>query len=115
MPDSKKYELSRITLCGMTCMNASHVASAVDVVLGSFRYCINNPKNIEAASQMMTTVIEMMWHDVVDNKYEVHNRGLISRPLYDNIGSTVYKARYDELITHINMLLKEANSRKGGA
>jgi hypothetical protein len=116
MQGSRQYSLDRLVLCGTSCINASNAASAVDIVLGSFRYCINNPRNIEAASQMMASVVEMMWHEkAADGKYDVHTRGLISRPLYDNIDVPGYKKRYDELVAHINMLLSKADKRKADA
>jgi hypothetical protein len=60
--DGRTSKLDRIALYGMTTVGASHAASAVDIVLGSFRYCVNNPRNKDAAGEMMKNVINMMWH-----------------------------------------------------
>jgi hypothetical protein len=106
-PDGQSTILDRITLYGMTTIGASHSASAVDIVLGSFRYCVNNPKNRGAAGEMMRNVVNMMWHTKIGDTYHVGERGLILRPLLKNIEVEQYRERYDELVENINSLLKD--------
>ncbi len=55
--------LDRIKLLTSTCTNASHASSAMDVTLGAFRYCINQPKNLPAARAMMAKVVRLIWHE----------------------------------------------------
>ena len=100
--------LSRIRLFGQTCNNASHVSSAADIVLGSFRYCVNNPNNPDAASDMFKKVAAMMWHQDDGERRLVRERGLILRPLLENIDNPSLRSRYDELIQHLTGLLHQS-------
>ena len=40
-PNSRHRRLDRIVSIGFTCDGASHLSSLADIVLGSFRYCVN--------------------------------------------------------------------------
>jgi hypothetical protein len=97
--------LNKIKLYAASCINASNVNSAMDIVLGSFRYCINDPKNPEAATIMMRNVVNLMWHERKGDDIYVIGRGLILRPEIEKV-SFRYKSDYEELINHINTLLK---------
>lgn len=103
----KNVRLSRIKLFAATCVGAGHINSAVDIVLGSFRYCINNPKNIEAASKMMSNVISLMWHERDGETIHVHGKGLIIRPELSSL-PLQFKKEYDDLIVQINLLIKDS-------
>jgi hypothetical protein len=94
-------KLDRVLLYSTTSINMSHVASAVDVVLGSFRYSINNPKNREAASQMMKQITKMIWADVDGDSIMPFEKGFILRPLLSKLTDDL-RGRYDALIAHIN-------------
>lgn len=48
--------LERIVMFAASCSGASYASSVADIVLGSFRYCINSPPNIVAAKKMMTNL-----------------------------------------------------------
>ena len=98
-------KLDRIKLFAASCINASHLSSATDIVLGSFRYCINNPKNSDAAKQMMGKVVELLWGEKDDKSYRVVGAGLIVRPPIDQISVLKYKSEYEALFKHINGLL----------
>lgn len=104
-PDESMVKLDRIRLFASSCVGASHAMSATDVVLGSFRYCINSPKNIEAAADMFSEVIELMWHDKEGNEYDVLEKGLILRPIFDRIRVKEYQREYKALIQKLNWLL----------
>tara|TARA_R110000824_G_scaffold401771_1_gene615484 strand:- start:175439 stop:176227 length:789 start_codon:yes stop_codon:yes gene_type:complete len=98
-------KLSNIILYASTCNNASHINSVADVVLGSFRYCINDPKNPEAASKMMQSVTKMIWAvKLSEDDIDPFERGLTLRP--KKVNSPMYKSMHQELISHINGLLK---------
>jgi hypothetical protein len=43
--------LDRIISVGFTCDGASHLSSIADIVLGSFRYCVNEPEKDKAGKQ----------------------------------------------------------------
>jgi hypothetical protein len=104
--------LDRIKLFGATCINASHASSAMDIVLGSFRYCINDPANINAAREMMRQVVKMMWYRKVGNTYYVGGRGLIIRPPLKTLSENYpkFKPEYDQMIDSIKGLLKEVEN-----
>jgi hypothetical protein len=99
------YPLDHIRLFAATCNNASHASSAMDIVLGTFRYCINNPANREAAATMMGDVVNLMWHERDGRTIKALGRGLVMRPKREHIRVDAYKAEYDGLIDHINQLL----------
>jgi len=103
----KSLKLKKIIMFGTSCIGASHANSAMDIVLGSFRYCINNPKNTGAAKNMMGKVVDLLWHKRDGEKIEVLKRGLIIRPPIHKIEHEPHKRKYIELIDHINFLIKE--------
>ncbi|MFQ5798915.1 MAG: hypothetical protein ACE5H0_09520 [Bacteroidota bacterium] len=96
--------LDRIKLFGSTCLGASHANSAMDIVLGSFRYCINSPRNLEAAREMLKQVVRLMWHMRSGDRVSVRGRGLILRPEIADIRVDEYKREYEELIEHLKSL-----------
>jgi hypothetical protein len=101
--DEERVPLDRIKLFTSTCINASHASSAMDIVLGSFRYCINEPRNLPAARTMMANIIKLIWCDIQGDEIHVMEKGLIFRPKTVAVAS--YKAEYDGLLEHINALL----------
>lgn len=98
--------LHRIKLFGSTCIGASHVNSAMDIVLGSFRYCINQPQNLNAAQEMLGSVVQLMWSGRnQDGTITIGDKGLILRPKLESIYSKSIRAEYDELLARLNGLL----------
>ena len=73
--------------------------------MGSFRYCVNNPQNIEAAKEIMVNVVKMMWHVKEGDTFNVVGKGLIIRP--ENIKVEAYKKKYEGLYKHINVLIAD--------
>jgi len=104
-PDGSQVTLDRIKLFASSCSNASHASSAMDIVLGSFRYCINQPKNVPAAKTMMTNISKLIWCEREGEKLYPFERGLIFRPKEIKVAG--YKKEYDDLLAWINELLKE--------
>jgi hypothetical protein len=76
----------------------------MDIVLGSFRYVINNPKNPDAARDMFKKVGRMMWAITEGNTRYVNNRGLIIRPPIQEIRVQAYRAQYEQLLEHLSEL-----------
>jgi hypothetical protein len=99
----RTMRLERIKLFTSTCINASHASSAMDIVLGAFRYCINAPKNVEAAKKMMAQVVRLLWHERRGDRISAY--GLLLRP--KTIKVDAYKAEYDWLMESINGLIKD--------
>lgn len=104
--DGTDKSLSRIKLFAASCVGASHANSAMDIVLGSFRYCINNPKNRDAAREMIGAVTKLIWHDKTESTLLVIDRGLIPRPRIKDIKVEKYKQEYTDLFVQINTLIK---------
>ncbi len=98
--------LDRIKLFSSTCINASHASSAMDIALGAFRYCINQPANVDAAKVMMANICRLIWCTRDGDTLMPLERGLIFRP--KAVGVAKYKAEYDELLSGINALIADA-------
>ena len=77
----------------------------MDIVLGSFRYCINAPKNVPAAKVMMTNISKLIWCTRMGDNLHVLDKGLIFRP--KEVKHPPYKAEYDALLGSINALLDD--------
>jgi hypothetical protein len=99
--------LDRIKLFSSTCINASHASSAMDITLGAFRYCINQPENVEAAKVMMANICRLIWCTRDGDNLMPLERGLIFRP--KEVAVDKYKAEYDGLLRGINDLIADAS------
>lgn len=111
LQDGEIINLDKITLFSSTCINASHVSSAMDIVLGSWRYCINNPLNTDAAKSMMMDLTKLIWCRRDGEHLYAFEKGLIFRPKM--IKSSAFKQKYDNLLSHINNLIKDMDSSHG--
>ena len=112
-PDGQQVALDRIQLFASSCSNASHASSAMDIVLGSFRYCINQPKNVPAARKMMSNITKLIWCERNGDELYPFERGLIFRP--KEIKVDAYKKEYGDLLAWINELLREDPTAAGAA
>ncbi len=112
LQDGSKVALDRITLFASTCSNASHSSSAMDIALGSFRYCINEPKNVEAAKVMMKDITTLIWCDRVGDDIHAFEKGLIFRP--KDVRHVPYKQEYDALLAWINELIADPPAPSSG-
>jgi hypothetical protein len=109
LPNNNTIRLERIKLYGSTCIGASHANSAMDIILGSFRYCINQPRNVEAAQGMLRNVVDLMWSGRNSNgNLTVGDQGLVLRPHLDRIMSRAIRGEYDDLLERLNQLLNDA-------
>ena len=106
LPKDAAQALDRIVMFSSTCINASHVSSVMDIVLGTWRYCINQPKNTAAAKIMMAELVKLIWHTKQGDDIRAHELGLLFRPM--DVKHPPYKAEYDALLKQINQLLAEA-------
>jgi len=103
--EGKLKAMNNISMFATTCSNASHYSSAMDIILGSFRYCINNPKNVEAAQEMLNNVTIMMWGEHDGKEHKVIGKGFIFRPKIEEIKSPKIKKEYEQLLARLNDLL----------
>jgi len=98
--------LSRIRMFASSCDNASHLNSVADIVIGTFRYCINQPINADAAKRMMKNLVKIIWAVQAGEHLDPYEKGLTLRPVQWTIKIPAYKAEYTTLINHINSLLE---------
>lgn len=105
LSDGESVDLDRIILFSSTCINASHLSSAMDIVLGSWRYCINQPLNSEAAQSMMADLAKLIWCEKVGKDLYAFEKGLVFRP--KDVKREDYKDKYKELLNHLNKLIED--------
>jgi len=103
-----KRRLDRITSIGFTCDGASHLSSLADIVLGSFRYCVNEPEKDKAGKAMLPKLVPLMWTGTSEGKQYVRERGLNLRP--KDVRSSEHKQEYNALLERLQSYL-DVNSR----
>lgn len=97
--------LSRILSYSFSCQGASHAASAIDIILGAFRYCVNERRPSDITKKLFSRVIRMMWHRRDGDRVYLREYGLLLRP--KDIGRyPPYKPKYEELTEHLKRLLQ---------
>lgn len=106
----KWVPFDRIKLFAATCDGASHLSSAVDIVLGAFRYCVNEPEKTEVPLQLLPRVAGMMYHRRIEDVRHVRDYGLITRPA--EIAHPPYREEYDTTIQRLMGLLDQAKAEQ---
>jgi len=86
----------------------SHLCSVCDILLGSFRYCVNDPKNENVALEMFPKLMQMMWRGRRDGQETSREFGLCFRPLKIEVAK--YQAEYDALETRLQGYLNGKRS-----
>lgn len=94
-PDSPPIRLDRRLEFSQASDGTCHLCSVADVMLGSFRYCVNEPDNEEAGKVMFSALGSMMWSRERNGKKDVSDCGLVLRPA--NVQEAKHKAEYDAL------------------
>jgi hypothetical protein len=94
-PKGPARRLDRVLGLAQAAEGTSHMCSVADVLLGAFRYCVNDPDNEEAAKAMFPTLISMMWRHERNGKKVLNQCGLVFRPA--KIDETKYQTEYDTL------------------
>jgi hypothetical protein len=94
-PDKSTKRLGHIVCFAHAVDGSSHMCSVADVLLGAFRYCVNEPDNEEAGKAIYPTLVSMMWNYERDGKAVFDERGLVFRP--QGIKASQYQAEYDAL------------------
>lgn len=100
--------LDRTVMFASICDGASHVSSAVDIVLGGFRWVVNeidNPKVRATQRTIFTNVAQMMYGKEEDGRFKIRERGLILRP--KDIKVPKYQDDYDVLLAYFAELISE--------
>lgn len=98
-PNGRTRRLDRIIALASTCDNASHLSSVTDIVLGSFRYCVNEPERDIAGRAMFPSLVELMWKRRRRESYIVLDYGLVLRPT--EVQAVVHQEQYTQLIDRL--------------
>ena len=107
-PRGGTLRLSHIICYTHTCDGASHLASVADVVLGSFRYCVNEPDRDQAPRAILPLVVRLMWHRREGDRVVLDERGLMLRP--NGLWADRHRAVYDQLLERLAALLVEGTA-----
>lgn len=107
LEDKTSQHLDRIHLLAYTGMGASHAGSAVDILLGFFRHCINEREPSDAARAVFPLVMSMMWHVREGDTINLRDYGLLLLPKEVKVAK--YQQQYEELAQELESVLKEVN------
>lgn len=95
--------LDRIQMFAASCSGATHAISAIDIVLGAFRYCVNERERQEVPRAMLPVVVSMMWHRQIGETNYFRERGLLLRP--KDVVVREHQQEYQSLVDHLRRLL----------
>lgn len=101
--DGSRTKLDRLVGLSSVSLGTSHLCSAIDIVLGTFRYCLNNIENGDKVRPMLQSVARMLWWREADGKKYIRERGLIIRPKAVKVQH--YQEKYDNLVRLLEGLL----------
>jgi hypothetical protein len=104
-PSGAQINLPRIKLYASTCDGASHASSAVDIVLGAFRYCVNRTGDTPVPQRLFPYLARMMWHRKAGDTRYIRDYGLALRPR--SVLRPEYRSEYDALVQRFASLAGE--------
>ena len=96
-----EHRLERIWCFGTVCIDTTHLASMVDIVLGAFRYCMSDMAKSRISKELYKKVRPLMLHSS-DDITDVEDWGLFFRP--KRIGNPEFKRDYDALRNRLKQL-----------
>lgn len=102
--------LEKILGYSFTSDSASNVASLADVLIGGFRYIINEPERSIAGRSIMKSLDPVFWARLgSDGNRYIANRGIVLRPKEQK--SVAYQADYAEVVGRIVEWLKSTREK----
>jgi hypothetical protein len=104
-PNGNIKKLNKILMYASSCEGASHALSAIDIILGAFRYCVNKRDKDIAPKKMFPIIASMMWHKKIGDTIYLRERGLLFRP--KTIAVPEYEIAYTDLTEHFKKLIDE--------
>ncbi len=104
-PSGKTRRLSNILLFASSCEGASNLLSVNDIILGAFRYCINELDKTIAPREIMRRLIKLIWRFERDGKIYLNEFGLRFRP--KELALDSYRKEYQEIEQHLKNLIEE--------
>jgi len=105
LQSDRRFPLNRVVHFSQTCINAGHVNSLVDIILGAFGFCVNEREKTTTPKEMLPKIIQMMWHSREGSKINFRDKGLLIRPM-DLDKYKTFKKDYDDLVFHLERLLQ---------
>ena len=79
--DGKRVHLQNIVKIETTGVGHSHLNSVADIVVGSFRFVVNEPDKDKVGAVLLKLLAKIMWGQENENgRLAVRDRGLIIRP-----------------------------------
>jgi len=105
-PSGGNRRVDNIIGYAFTCDGASHLASLADILLGSFRHCVNEPDRDIANAAIFPTLIRIMWYRrTKDGKKRLQEYGLTLRP--ETIKVERHKKDYNNPLARLDGYLKK--------
>jgi hypothetical protein len=102
----------RIMGFASTTDGASHLASVCDILVGSWRYCVNEPEMDIAGKAMFPKIMDVMWKRKVGGELIVRDYGVILRP--QEVQKEEYKKEYEALRNRLQGYLDARAAEAGG-
>lgn len=93
--DEGNVRLDRILGYSFTCDRASHISSITDVLVGGFRFIINEPDKDIAGKAIFRLLRPIMWSRLEGTRIVYREYGLLLRPKTVKVPS--YAADYEEV------------------
>ena len=94
----------RLNLFAQSCIGASHIGSVVDVVLGAFRFCVNDVTGAaKGTTAMLPAVLSLMYFREFKGRPVILDYGFMLRP--QHVVMAAYKAKYEELTERLNRVM----------
>jgi hypothetical protein len=88
-----------------SCDGASHLASMADILLGSFRHCVNEPTKDTVNAAIFPTLMQVMWHREKDGVKKFLEYGLTLRP--KTISVEAHAREYTDLRKRLRGYMQE--------
>lgn len=105
--DGAARRLERVQLFSLSSTGASHITSAVDIVIGFLKYCLNEKEPGETCRAMLPGLLGMMWHKRDGDSVRLRGYGLRFSPAEVKIPA--YQQQYDDLTQRLEAALKEGS------
>jgi len=105
-----KGRLERIMSYASTTDGASHLASIADILVGSWRYCVNEPERDVVGKAIFPKLMNRMWKRAKGGQLYVLDFGFVLRP--QNVQVEKYKKDYDDLCARLQDYLDAASAAK---
>ncbi len=105
LENGSKRNLEYVVSLGTTQNGMSHLNSVTDIVVGSFRWVINEPDKDKVGAKLLAQLSNLLWGAINDKgELVVQERGLVIRPKV--IRSQKYKADIDAFIERLKRYQK---------